>query len=88
MIGGLGTTELLLIFGIVVILFGGSRIPQIARGLGKGIKDFKKMKKDVDNNIDEIKKEISIDEDGKGGDDSVSPKVDNKESGENFKKRT
>jgi sec-independent protein translocase protein TatA len=39
--------ELLLIFGIVVLLFGAKKIPDLAKGIGKGIKDFKKeMKED------------------------------------------
>ena len=39
---GLGTTELLLILLVVVILFGARRIPELMRGLGSGIKEFKK----------------------------------------------
>jgi sec-independent protein translocase protein TatA len=34
--------ELLLVVGVVVLLFGGKKIPELAKGLGKGIKDFKK----------------------------------------------
>ncbi len=41
MIGGLGPTELIVIFFIVLILFGGKRLPEIAKGLGRGIIDFK-----------------------------------------------
>jgi sec-independent protein translocase protein TatA len=40
-IGGLGIMELLLIVLMLVILFGASRIPLIARGLGEGIRNFK-----------------------------------------------
>jgi len=36
--------ELMLIFGIVVLLFGAKKIPDLAKGIGKGIKDFKKEK--------------------------------------------
>ncbi len=39
--GKLGVTELLLILAIVLIFFGGRRIPEIARGLGEGIRSFK-----------------------------------------------
>jgi sec-independent protein translocase protein TatA len=52
--------ELLLIFGIVVLLFGAKKIPDLAKGIGKGIKDFKNEMKDetpaevVD--ADEVKK--------------------------------
>jgi sec-independent protein translocase protein TatA len=34
--------ELLLVVGVIVLLFGGKKIPELAKGLGKGIKDFKK----------------------------------------------
>jgi sec-independent protein translocase protein TatA len=36
-----GGTELLIIFGIIVLLFGAKKIPDLAKGLGKGIKNFK-----------------------------------------------
>ncbi|TET53778.1 MAG: twin-arginine translocase TatA/TatE family subunit [Actinobacteria bacterium] len=39
---GLGPTELLIILAIVVLLFGASRIPQVAKSLGKASKEFKK----------------------------------------------
>jgi sec-independent protein translocase protein TatA len=38
---GLGATELLIILGIVVLLFGARRLPEIGSGLGKAIKNFK-----------------------------------------------
>ncbi|MBA1432227.1 MAG: twin-arginine translocase TatA/TatE family subunit [Epsilonproteobacteria bacterium] len=43
-----GGTELLLIFGIIVLLFGAKKIPDLAKGLGKGIKNFKQEMKEVD----------------------------------------
>ncbi|DAB38617.1 MAG: preprotein translocase subunit TatA [Sulfuricurvum sp. GWF2_44_89] len=40
-------TELLLIFGIVILLFGAKKIPDLAKGIGQGIRNFKKeMKED------------------------------------------
>ncbi len=39
---GLGTTELMLILVIVVVLFGAKRLPELATGIGKAIKNFKK----------------------------------------------
>jgi sec-independent protein translocase protein TatA len=44
----LGPTELIIILLIVVLLFGARKIPEIAKGLGKGIKDFKSAMKDED----------------------------------------
>ena len=41
MIFGLGPTELIVILAILFLLFGASKIPQLARGLGKGITEFK-----------------------------------------------
>ena len=41
-------TELLIIFGIIVLLFGAKKIPDLAKGLGKGIKNFKSEMKEAD----------------------------------------
>jgi len=41
MIGGIGIPELLLIFGILLLLFGARKLPEIGRGLGEGIRSFK-----------------------------------------------
>ncbi len=38
---GIGTTELLILLGIVILLFGARRLPEIGSGLGKAIKNFK-----------------------------------------------
>ena len=45
---GLGAQELLLILVIILVLFGAKRIPEMARGLGKSITEFKKGVKDID----------------------------------------
>ena len=45
-IGGIGVQELLLIFGALLLLFGARRIPEIAKSMGKGIKEFKTAIKD------------------------------------------
>ncbi len=41
-----GGQELLIIFGIIVLLFGAKKIPELAKGFGKGIKNFKEEMKD------------------------------------------
>ncbi len=47
MIGGLGMTELIVIFGIALLVFGASRIPEIARSLGQGIQEFRRAGKAI-----------------------------------------
>jgi sec-independent protein translocase protein TatA len=42
---GLGVTELVIILVIIIVLFGASRLPQIGRGLGEGISNFKRSMK-------------------------------------------
>jgi sec-independent protein translocase protein TatA len=41
-----GLTEILLILVVIVLLFGGKKIPELMRGLGQGIKEFKKASRD------------------------------------------
>ncbi|MEO1937925.1 MAG: twin-arginine translocase TatA/TatE family subunit [Sulfurimonas sp.] len=48
MLGMSGGWEWLVVLAIVVILFGGKKIPELAKGLGKGIKNFKQEMKEVD----------------------------------------
>ncbi len=48
MFGNLGFGELLIIVLIVVIFFGAKKIPELAQGIGKGIREFKKAVKDED----------------------------------------
>ena len=53
MLGSIGFTELLFIFLIVVVLFGATRIPEIGRGLGSGIQNFKAAMKGGATSTDE-----------------------------------
>lgn len=46
MLGGVGIPELIIILVIILLLFGASRLPEIGRGLGKGIKNFKESTRD------------------------------------------
>ena len=50
-IGGLGFQEILLIALVVLLFFGGKKIPEMMKGLGKGVKAFKDGMKEVDNDI-------------------------------------
>ena len=59
-----GGIELAVIVGVVILLFGGKKIPELAKGLGKGIKDFKSAVKDDDvvadtkDTVKEIKEDV------------------------------
>lgn len=49
MFGSLGLPEMLVILLIVILLFGASRLPEIGRGLGKGIRNFKESVREATN---------------------------------------
>ncbi len=61
MIGGIGMTELIIILAIVLILFGAKRLPELAGGIGKAIKSFKKGVSEPDE-IDVTPKKPSVEE--------------------------
>ncbi len=50
--GRIGVPELLIILVIIVLIFGASRLPEIGRGIGKGIKNFKDATRDPDSKGD------------------------------------
>ena len=56
MFANFGTTEILIIFFVILLLFGGKKIPELAKGFGKGIRQFK-------NEIKDVKEELDIRED-------------------------
>lgn len=51
MFGNLGAGEIILIVLVVLLLFGAKKIPELARGIGKGMSEFKKGIKDVETEI-------------------------------------
>lgn len=59
LLGGLGTGEVILIALIVLLLFGGKKIPELMKGIGKGVKSFKEGLNDIEN---EIKSDVNKDE--------------------------
>ena len=71
----LGLPELVLILLIVLLLFGANRLPEIAKALGRSIRDFKKASKDIS---DEIIKEEPSDKDQKKGQSPAAPRLDDK----------
>ncbi|MEK7671864.1 MAG: twin-arginine translocase TatA/TatE family subunit, partial [Bacteroidota bacterium] len=63
--GNMGAVEWVLIILAVVLLFGAKKIPELAKGLGQGIREFKKASREIQNGVeDEVKK---IDETVKKG---------------------
>jgi len=52
---GLGTQEILIIALVVLLLFGGKKIPELMKGLGKGVKSFKEGMKEIEDPADEKK---------------------------------
>lgn len=58
LIFNVGFWEITLIVLVVLLLFGGKKIPELMRGLGKGVKSFKEGMKDVEDDVKEIKKDI------------------------------
>ena len=49
----LGAPELILIFLVILVLFGAKKIPELAQGLGKGVKEFRKAMKDVQEEVEQ-----------------------------------
>ena len=56
---GLGTGEILIIIFVILLLFGAKKLPELAKGLGKGIKEFKDASSSIK---DEVTKSINDDE--------------------------
>jgi sec-independent protein translocase protein TatA len=58
MFNGLGATEFIIIAVFILVFFGAKRIPELARGLGQGIKEFRQASKDIKREIEESSKDI------------------------------
>lgn len=56
-LGNLGPMEIIIICLVILLLFGAKRIPEAARGIGKGMKEFKRALKDVEDEITDSKPE-------------------------------
>ena len=55
---GIQGWEWVIIALVVILLFGGKKIPELMRGLGKGVKSFKEGMKEIQGEVDEIKKDL------------------------------
>ncbi|MGD9898036.1 MAG: twin-arginine translocase TatA/TatE family subunit [Calditrichaceae bacterium] len=49
---GIGTTELLVILFIILLVFGSKKLPELAQGLGRGIREFKKATNEIQDELD------------------------------------
>ena len=56
--GGLGGMEVFIIAFIVLLLFGGKKLPELMKGLGKGIREFNNAKASIESEVKESMKEI------------------------------
>ncbi|GGD82174.1 MAG: Sec-independent protein translocase subunit TatA/TatB [Emticicia sp.] len=54
---GLGSTEMILILVVILFFFGAKKLPELARGLGKGIREFKDASREVKENIEKATSE-------------------------------
>ncbi len=58
MFGNLGGGEILLIVLFILIFFGAKKIPELAQGLGKGIREFRKAARDIQEDVEKEVKQI------------------------------
>jgi sec-independent protein translocase protein TatA len=59
MFGNLGATEIILILLVILIFFGARKIPELAQGLGKGMREFRKAAREIQDDINEEKRHIN-----------------------------
>ncbi len=58
LLGMLGTNEIIIILVIVLLMFGGKKIPELMRGLGKGVREFNDAKTNVKKEIEESASDV------------------------------
>ena len=54
----LGPWEIVLILLVVILIFGGKKIPELARGLGKGLREFKKTTREIKDEVDTVREDV------------------------------
>ncbi len=75
-----GGWELFAIILVIVLLFGGKKIPELAKGLGKGIKDFKKAVNEDDEGSETVKKAATKEIEAKAQETTVVDTKDTKQA--------
>jgi sec-independent protein translocase protein TatA len=81
-IGSFGGTELIIALVIILLLFGAKRIPELAKGLGSGVREFRKGTRgdyEVDEEKDEKNEELSAGEDEKDRPEDATAEADRAE---------
>jgi sec-independent protein translocase protein TatA len=53
LLGAVGPWQIVLVVLVVLLLFGGKKIPELMKGLGRGISEFKKGKKEIEKDLDD-----------------------------------
>ncbi|MBQ6291557.1 MAG: twin-arginine translocase TatA/TatE family subunit [Bacteroidales bacterium] len=64
-LGSLGFWEIFLIVLVIVLLFGGKKIPELMRGVGKGVKSFRQGMNEVEDELKEVTKDLDKESDKK-----------------------
>ena len=54
----LGPWEIVLILLVIILIFGGKKIPELARGLGKGLREFKKTTREIKDEVDAVTEDV------------------------------
>ena len=54
----LGPWEIVLIILVIILIFGGKKIPELARGLGKGLREFKKRTREIKDEVDTVREDV------------------------------
>ena len=60
----LGPWEIALVILVIIILFGGKKLPELARGLGLGLREFKKAKQEIKDEVKNVADEVEETEEG------------------------
>ena len=85
---GIGTTELIIIMFIILLIFGAKKLPELAQGLGKGIREFKKASNDIQEELSMNKPDEQIRSNENDMKDDKDDKKDAMKSEEKEKKDT